>query len=136
MFQYFNMAIKKTSASFFSKMYWPFLPLLLVVQSCLALCAPGIEPRGSSWPRDWTWVSYIAGRLFICLSHQRGFANKSSLPLRLVSPLGYSTSELTSQIHCSVTLWLLSSPLQLLVISLFHSLPLFLFYRLQIFLYQ
>ena len=20
--------------------------------------------RGSSWPRDWTWVSYIAGRLF------------------------------------------------------------------------
>ena len=22
-------------------------------------------PRGSSWPRDWTWVSYIAGRFFI-----------------------------------------------------------------------
>ena len=20
--------------------------------------------RGSSWPRDWTWVSYMAGRLF------------------------------------------------------------------------
>ena len=20
--------------------------------------------RGSSWPRDWTWVSYIAGRFF------------------------------------------------------------------------
>ena len=25
--------------------------------------------RGSSWPRDWTWVSCIAGRLFYHLSH-------------------------------------------------------------------
>ena len=26
--------------------------------------------KGSSWPRDQTWVSYIAGRLFYHLSHQ------------------------------------------------------------------
>ena len=26
--------------------------------------------RVSSWPRDWTWVSCIAGRCFYCLSHQ------------------------------------------------------------------
>ena len=26
--------------------------------------------RGSYWPRDWTPVSCIAGRLFYCLSHQ------------------------------------------------------------------
>ena len=26
--------------------------------------------RGSSWPRDWTWVSSIAGRCFYHLSHQ------------------------------------------------------------------
>ena len=26
--------------------------------------------RGSSWPRDWTWVSCIAGRFFYHLSHQ------------------------------------------------------------------
>ena len=26
---------------------------------------------GSSWPRDWTWVSCIAGRFFYCLSHQK-----------------------------------------------------------------
>ena len=26
--------------------------------------------RGSSWPRDWTWVSRIAGRFFNHLSHQ------------------------------------------------------------------
>ena len=58
-----------------------------VAQSCLTLCYPsdcslpgsfvhGILQmrilecvaisfsRGSSWPRDWTWVSHIAGRLF------------------------------------------------------------------------
>ena len=26
--------------------------------------------RRSSWPRDWTWVSYIVGRWLYCLSHQ------------------------------------------------------------------
>ena len=26
--------------------------------------------RGSSWPRDWTWVSFIANRCFYRLSHQ------------------------------------------------------------------
>ena len=28
-----------------------------------------ISFRGSSWPRDWTWVSSIAGRFFYHLSH-------------------------------------------------------------------
>ena len=60
---------------------------MLVTQSCLTLCDPvdyspsgssGHEilqsrilqwvalpsSRGSSWPRDWTWVSYIAGGFF------------------------------------------------------------------------
>ena len=60
---------------------------VLVIQSCLTLCEPmdcsppgssvhgilqaGILEwvvmpfsRGSSWPRDWTWVSCIAGRFF------------------------------------------------------------------------
>ena len=26
--------------------------------------------RGSSQPKDWTWVSHIVGRCFYCLSHQ------------------------------------------------------------------
>ena len=61
--------------------------VLLVAQSCLTLCEPmdcslpassiqGILQakilewvaffcsRGSSWPRDWTWVSWIAGRFY------------------------------------------------------------------------
>ena len=61
--------------------------VVLVIQSCLTLCNPtdcsppgslvyGILQarilewiiitfsRGSSWPRDWTWVSCIAGRFF------------------------------------------------------------------------
>ena len=36
--------------------------------------------RGSSWPRDWTWVSHIAGRCFYCLSHQ-GSPTSVWLPL-------------------------------------------------------
>ena len=36
--------------------------------------------RGSSWPRDWTWVSHIAGRCFYCLSHQ-GSPTSIWLPL-------------------------------------------------------
>ena len=63
------------------------LEKVLVAQSCLTLCDPmywslpassvhGILQarilewvaislsRGSSWPRDWTWVSHIAGRFF------------------------------------------------------------------------
>ena len=27
--------------------------------------------RGSSWPRDWTWISCIAGRFFNRVSHQQ-----------------------------------------------------------------
>ena len=66
---------------------------VLVAQSCPTLCDPidcsppgssvhGIFQarilewvaisfsRGSSWPRDWTWVSHISGRFFYCLSHR------------------------------------------------------------------
>ena len=55
----------------------------LVAQSCLTLCMTlcilqaGIlewvaSPfsRASSWPRNWTWLSCIAGRFFCHLSHQ------------------------------------------------------------------
>ena len=64
-----------------------------VAQSCLTLCDPtdcsppdssvyGIFParilewvaipfsKGSSQPRDWTWISCTADRFFYCLSHQ------------------------------------------------------------------
>ena len=61
---------------------------MLVAQSCPTLCnhvdcsPPGFQTRilewvaisfsrGSSWPRDWTWVSCIAGRFFTRLSQQR-----------------------------------------------------------------
>ena len=41
--------------------------------------------RGSSWPKDWTWISYIAGRFFTVWAHQgsppkRGESFKSNLP--------------------------------------------------------
>ena len=68
-----------------------------VTQSCLTLCDPvdcslpgssvhGILQtrilewivisfsRGSSRPKDWTWVSHIAGRCFTFLSHQGSLA--------------------------------------------------------------
>ena len=49
--------LKKCQDRFSPKCTGHFYLSLLVVQSRLALCTPGIEPRGSSWPRDWTWVS-------------------------------------------------------------------------------
>ena len=67
--------------------------IVLVTQLCLTLCYPmdssppgssvrGILQasilewiaipfsRGSSQPREWTWVSCVAGRLFYCLSYR------------------------------------------------------------------
>ena len=43
---------------------------ILVTQSCPTLCdpmdhsPPDSSPRGSSWPRDWTWVSCTTGIFF------------------------------------------------------------------------
>ena len=70
-----------------------YIVCVLVAQSCLTLCdpmdcspsgssVPGMLQarilewvvipfsRGSSWPRDWTWVSCIAGRFLNHLNHQ------------------------------------------------------------------
>ena len=38
-------------------------------EACEGEETPG-GPRGSSWPRDQTWVSITAGRFLYCLSHQ------------------------------------------------------------------
>ena len=35
-----------------------------ILQARILECVIIPFPRGSSWPRDWTWVSYIAGRSF------------------------------------------------------------------------
>ena len=65
----------------------PYLQIWLVAQSCLTFCNPMVcslagssvfgilqarilewvavpFSRGSSWPKDWTWVSCIAGGFF------------------------------------------------------------------------
>ena len=70
-----------------SKWLYMYIMCMLVVQLCLTLCDPmDCNPpvsslhgmlqarilervaipfsRGSSWPRDWTWVSCITGRFF------------------------------------------------------------------------
>ena len=71
----------------------------IVVQSCPALCDPtdcsppgfslhgilqarilewiaSLSSRGSSQPRDWTWVSYIAGRRFTLWATREAFSQK------------------------------------------------------------
>ena len=71
----------------------------IVTQSCLTLCDPmdcsppggsshGIfqtrmlewvaipYSRGSSWPRNWTWVCHIAGETLYYLSHQGSMFTK------------------------------------------------------------
>ena len=75
---------------------------VLVAQSCLTLCdtmdrsPPGSSvhgilqarilgwvalpfSRGSSWPRDQTWVAPMAGRLFYHMSHQESLLSISEL---------------------------------------------------------
>ena len=93
-----NTKINYTQASLMVQWLRIFLPMqgkvkkVLDTQSCLTLCDPmdcsqpgasvhGIFQasilewvvmpfsRGCSWPKDWTWVSCIAGRFFNHLSH-------------------------------------------------------------------
>ena len=45
--------------------------------------------RGSSWPRDWTWVSCIAGKFFYHLSHQ---GSPSNIHQHGINQINYSTS--------------------------------------------
>ena len=61
--------------------------------------------RGSSWPRDRTWVSCIANRCFYGLSHQ-GIANSCQSQLSIPSLL-QSFSPWQPQI-CSLCLWVFS----------------------------
>ena len=61
----------------------------------------GSFSRGSSQPRDWTWVSSIASRLFYHLSHQ-GSSNRGSLwPHGLYSPWN-SPGQNTGVGNCSL----------------------------------
>ena len=77
----------------------PKVKKVKVTQSCPTLCNPmdyrvhGILqarilewvvisfPRGSSWPRDWTQVSRIAGRLFTNRVTRKGHRGFNLLPL-------------------------------------------------------
>ena len=83
---------------------------MLVAQSCLILCIPwtslsmefsrweywsGAIPfsRGSSQPRDRTWVSHIAGRFFTVWNiRETPVADMSSLPVIIAKASGMITS--------------------------------------------
>ena len=90
------------------KQYTVHSSVVLVAQSCLTLWVPlDCSPPGSSvhgillarilgwiampsskissWPRDWTWVSCIAGRLFTV------WATREAVVAQMVNPILYYT---------------------------------------------
>ena len=97
---------------------------MLVSQSCLSLCNPmdcsppgssvrgiqqaGIQEwiatpfsRGSSWPRDWTWVSCIAGGFFTVWAPRGAFLLEGSLLSYVVMVSAIGQDESAICIHIS-----------------------------------
>ena len=107
---------------------------VLVAQLCLTLCNPvdcspqaslSIEfsrqgywnglpfSRGSSQPRDWTWVSCIAGRLFTiwatreaALGYKFGKKNFFFFPQFSISPVRSVPSNVTCYMALTILVWL------------------------------
>ena len=58
--------------------------------------------RGSSWPRDWTWVSCIAGRFFICWATREAISNYYSTNTEIQTWSNEHTEDFSKP---SVTSW-------------------------------